>query len=55
MARRFPHQKPAEVHKTLPHALSRAAGTAAIEVGPSRLANVFKTYSVAQDSVGTAR
>ncbi|KAL8286339.1 hypothetical protein RQP46_004827 [Phenoliferia psychrophenolica] len=48
-------EKPAEVHKTLPHALSRAAGTAALEVGPSRLSNVLKTYSVAMDSVGTAR
>lgn len=41
--------------KTLPHALSRAAASGAIEVAPSRLSNVLKTYAVAQDAVGAAR
>ncbi len=48
-------QKPAEVQKTLPHALSRAAASGAVEVGPSRLSTVLKTYAVAQDKVGSAR
>ncbi|POY73887.1 hypothetical protein BMF94_3057 [Rhodotorula taiwanensis] len=48
-------QKPSEVQKTLPHALSRAAASGAVEVGPGRLANVLKTYAVTQDKVGTAR
>lgn len=48
-------QKPVEVQKTLPHALSRAAASGAVEVGPGRLANVLKTYAVTQDKVGTAR
>ncbi|GAA5953254.1 hypothetical protein JCM8115_000473 [Rhodotorula mucilaginosa] len=48
-------EKPVEVQKTLPHALSRAAASGAVEVGPGRLANVLKTYAVTQDKVGTAR
>ncbi|GAA5962591.1 hypothetical protein JCM21900_000956 [Sporobolomyces salmonicolor] len=48
-------EKPAEVQKTLPHALSRASAAGAVEVGPGRLANVLKTYAVAQDKVGSAR
>ncbi|KAM0793148.1 hypothetical protein ACM66B_000623 [Microbotryomycetes sp. NB124-2] len=48
-------QKPAEVQKTLPHALSRAAASGAVDVGPGRLANVLKTYAVVQDKVGSAR
>lgn len=48
-------QKPVEVQKTLPHALSRAAASGAVEVGPGRLSNVLKTYAVTQDKVGTAR
>ncbi|KAI5481530.1 chromatin modification-related protein [Pseudohyphozyma bogoriensis] len=48
-------EKGPEVHKTLPHALSRAAATAAVETGPSRLSNVLKTYSVTQDQIGAAR
>lgn len=48
-------QKPTEVQKTLPHALSRAAASGAVEVGPSRLSTVLKTYAVAQDKVGAAR
>ncbi|KAK4702990.1 hypothetical protein P7C70_g3233, partial [Phenoliferia sp. Uapishka_3] len=47
-------EKPVDIHKTLPHALSRAANAAAIEVGPSRLSNVLKSYSAAQEFVGTA-
>ncbi len=43
------------MQKTLPHALSRAAASGAVEVGPGRLANVLKTYAVTQDKVGTAR
>ncbi|GJN91759.1 hypothetical protein Rhopal_004782-T1 [Rhodotorula paludigena] len=49
------HDKPVEVQKTLPHALSRAAASGAVEVGPGRLANVLKTYAVTQDKVGSAR
>ncbi|KAM0756262.1 hypothetical protein T439DRAFT_320963 [Meredithblackwellia eburnea MCA 4105] len=48
-------EKPVEVHKTLPHALSRASNAAAVEVGPSRLSTVLKTYSTAQEQVGQAR
>ncbi|KAL7337586.1 cytoplasmic protein [Rhodotorula toruloides] len=48
-------EKPVEVQKTLPHALSRAAASGAVEVGPGRLSNVLKTYAVTQDKVGTAR
>lgn len=48
-------EKPAEVHKTLPHALARAAASAAIEVQPGKLSTALKTYAVAQDSVGAAR
>ncbi|GAA6035123.1 hypothetical protein JCM8097_006374 [Rhodosporidiobolus ruineniae] len=48
-------EKPAEVQKTLPHALSRAAASGAVEVGPGRLSTVLKTYAVAQDKVGSAR
>ncbi|GAA5861644.1 hypothetical protein JCM5353_001839, partial [Sporobolomyces roseus] len=47
--------KPSEVQKTLPHALSRAAASGAVEVGPGRLANTLKTYAVAQDTIGNAR
>lgn len=47
--------KPEQVHKTLPHALSRAAAVGAVEVGPSRLSSVLKSYAVAQDKVGAAR
>lgn len=43
------------MQKTLPHALSRAAASGAVEVGPGRLSNVLKTYAVTQDKVGTAR
>ncbi|GAA5843984.1 hypothetical protein JCM5353_000053, partial [Sporobolomyces roseus] len=38
-----------------PHALSRAAASGAVEVGPGRLANTLKTYAVAQDTIGNAR
>ncbi|GAA6005636.1 hypothetical protein JCM10207_005278 [Rhodosporidiobolus poonsookiae] len=48
-------EKPVEVQKTLPHALSRASASSAVEVGPGRLANVLKTYAVTQDKVGSAR
>ncbi|GAA5862762.1 hypothetical protein JCM8547_006536 [Rhodosporidiobolus lusitaniae] len=48
-------EKPAEVQKTLPHALSRAAASGAVEVGPGRLSNTLKTFAVAQDKVGSAR
>ncbi|ORY85338.1 Bin/amphiphysin/Rvs domain for vesicular trafficking-domain-containing protein [Leucosporidium creatinivorum] len=48
-------EKPVEVQKTLPHALSRASASGAVEVGPGRLANVLKTYAVVQDKVGSAR
>ncbi|BGP36876.1 BAR domain-containing protein [Rhodotorula kratochvilovae] len=47
--------KPSSYEKTLPHALSRAAASGAVEVGPGRLADVLKTYAVAQDKVGAAR
>ncbi|GAA5890256.1 hypothetical protein JCM8208_002754 [Rhodotorula glutinis] len=47
--------KPSSYQKTLPHALSRAAASGAVEVGPGRLADVLKTYAVAQDKVGAAR
>ncbi|TNY21339.1 BAR domain-containing family protein, partial [Rhodotorula diobovata] len=49
------HDKPTTYQKTLPHALSRAAASGAVEVGPGRLADVLKTYAVAQDKVGAAR
>ncbi|GAA5977406.1 hypothetical protein JCM11641_000088 [Rhodosporidiobolus odoratus] len=48
-------EKPVDLPKTLPHALSRASSTSAIEVGPGRLSEVLKTYAVAQDKVGSAR
>ncbi|GAA6058593.1 hypothetical protein JCM10212_007032 [Sporobolomyces blumeae] len=48
-------EKPHEVQKTLPHALSRAAAAGAVEVGPGRLANTLKTYAVTQDKIGSAR
>lgn len=48
-------EAPAEVHKTLPHALSRAAASGAVEVGTSRLSNALKTYALVQDKVGNAR
>ncbi|GAA5896769.1 uncharacterized protein JCM6883_007003 [Sporobolomyces salmoneus] len=48
-------EKPSEVQKTLPHALSRAAASGAASVGPGRLANTLKTYAVAQDNIGNAR
>ncbi|KDE05114.1 hypothetical protein MVLG_04457 [Microbotryum lychnidis-dioicae p1A1 Lamole] len=47
--------KPTEVQKTLPHALSRAAASGAVQVGPGRLANVLKTYAVTSDKIGNAR
>lgn len=43
------------MHKTLPHALSRAAASGAVEVGTSRLSNALKTYALVQDKVGNAR
>ncbi|BGP12914.1 hypothetical protein JCM10213_004333 [Rhodosporidiobolus nylandii] len=48
-------EAPVEVQKTLPHALSRASASSAVEVGPGRLSTVLKTYAVAQDKVGSAR
>ncbi|GAA5902145.1 hypothetical protein JCM6882_006712 [Rhodosporidiobolus microsporus] len=48
-------EKPVEVQKTLPHALSRAAAAGAVEVGPGRLSNTLKTFAVAEDKVGSAR
>lgn len=48
-------EKPAEVHKTLPHALSRAAAAGAGDVGPGRLASVLKTVAVVENQVGVAR
>ncbi|SCV68884.1 BQ2448_1005 [Microbotryum intermedium] len=48
-------EKPTEVQKTLPHALSRAAASGAVEVGPGRLANVLKAYAVTSDKIGNAR
>ncbi|SCZ91021.1 BZ3500_MvSof-1268-A1-R1_Chr1-3g02484 [Microbotryum saponariae] len=47
--------KPTEVQKTLPHALSRAAASGAVQVGPGRLANILKTYAVTSDKIGNAR
>lgn len=51
--------KPAEQHKTLSHAISRAAATGAIDLQNSgsadKLSEVLQTFSVAQDRVGGFR
>lgn len=53
--------KPTEVAKTLPHALSRAAASGAIELGggssaqADNLSKALQSFAVAEDKIGTTR
>ncbi|KAL7411817.1 BAR domain-containing family protein [Mrakia frigida] len=46
---------PAHPHKTLPHALARAATAGATELGEDRLGGALKAYGAAQAKIGEAR